>query len=1032
MAESDDVPCLAPEDSLENLGAGVDGGMMSSIFSEAAALAASAGEVGDAGAGALADGATRDEDIIEDAAADDEGDEGSDGTAGASSPDAGGSATDALTADATAHGEDTDGDAAGAGGDVQDQPAAVDTPLSEGDDGEALAADDLADGGGGQEGAEEEEQEAPAAVDTPLSEGEDGEALAADDLADGGGGQEGAEEEEQEAPKEEKQSFPSFLEAQLDDMLAKHTAKHPPPPLDDSPDDDAGVEDTSAEADAGENSHVQAHMGKAELKGASIETEPEAGHVGAQVVQSSPSDRIAKTDGELETAAVKIQALARGKKDRRQLAQLQAGNADEASADGQDGGPVAAASEQGDSNIPADATATDMGRAPSSDDDGARSSDEEGAEEEEGREAEEAVEHAAPVTSEAAYPPQKEETAVVKIQALTRGRRDRQRVQELKGKGKGSSQGTGVGSDDGLPETAGEESAGRDAAAVEENQKEEEDMPRLSFAKPITLKTSPERPAVQPASAAAGCSVPEDVEPDDPLPKLSFAAPIQNVRTDNEGLPAVVGGREEEAEGCEEECGGDVTGEEEKVTFAAAPPQSLDIWMAGCDGDDTMDATRDEEDADDAGEATHEQRASAGNAGGDGGEEEEEEEEEKASTAEALPRRAAHAGLAASSPPNSSPRCESRAVAYVAPSTRVQAADAGGAPMPALSRRAAVEDRIMTGLKEKLQAVEEKVQELQQQLLERLSGAGDICRPGFTFEDEEGEEEAVAALNARVEKLIRMRAQIMLAIEHQKTISSARPPRPPSGAPSGMASPRARLDARALLGDGESNPSSSPFSEHSVAPGGSSARGGSSSKALGSLPRHPAQENRVPPAMKLPSDLSLKPIRGTSRVPPAMFQRNRPPPAATHLYEKYPEEPRAPSREIAVRAPMAVRKTDKAGKAEAVSPRGPIDYDNYNNQIKEDDVHVSFQVLSEQRANKVATRSKGRAASVAAQEREMRLAKEQDVLRNLVRNQTHLETRYAGNKEADRAAKLQRINHGGAAARGGAGARHLFNGSAGF
>jgi hypothetical protein len=69
-------------------------------------------------------------------------------------------------------------------------------------------------------------------------------ALAADDLADRRCGQDGAEEEEQEAPKEEKQSFPSFLEAQLDDMLARHTAKHPPPPLDDSPDDDSSVEGT--------------------------------------------------------------------------------------------------------------------------------------------------------------------------------------------------------------------------------------------------------------------------------------------------------------------------------------------------------------------------------------------------------------------------------------------------------------------------------------------------------------------------------------------------------------------------------------------------------------------------------------------------------------------------------------------------------------------------------------------------------------------------------------------------------------------
>ena len=108
----------------------------------------------------------------------------------------------------------------------------------------------------------------------------------------------------------------------------------------------------------------------------------------------------------------------------------------------------------------------------------------------------------------------------------------------------------------------------------------------------------------------------------------------------------------------------------------------------------------------------------------------------------------------------------------------------------------------MEGLKAKLRAIEDKVQELQQQLLERLSGAGDLDKPGFSFEDAAGEEEAVAALNERVEKLIRMRAQIMLAIEHQKTVSAARPPACLRGA----AWPRARLDARALSCTGGSSP----------------------------------------------------------------------------------------------------------------------------------------------------------------------------------------------------------------------------------
>jgi hypothetical protein len=57
--------------------------------------------------------------------------------------------------------------------------------------------------------------------------------------------------------------------------------------------------------------------------------------------------------------------------------------------------------------------------------------------------------------------------------------------------------------------------------------------------------------------------------------------------------------------------------------------------------------------------------------------------------------------------------------------------------------------------------VEDKVQELQQQLLARLVGGGGFDAAEGEGDDEVGDEEAVAALNDRVAKLLRMRSQIM-------------------------------------------------------------------------------------------------------------------------------------------------------------------------------------------------------------------------------------------------------------------------------
>ena len=168
-----------------------------------------------------------------------------------------------------------------------------------------------------------------------------------------------------------------------------------------------------------------------------------------------------------------------------------------------------------------------------------------------------------------------------------------------------------------------------------------------------------------------------------------------------------------------------------------------------------------------------------------------------------------------------------------------------------------------------------------------------------------------------------------------------------------------------------------------------------------------------------------------------MFQRNKPPPPVTKLYEKYPEEPRAPSREIAPvggsnKVPRKLGKLATHPGMDA-SKEGvhTIDYGVYSGghmgmRAGEEDVKVSFKVLSDQRGSNVANRSHGRAAAIAAQERELRFNKEQGVLNNIVRNQVSLETRYTGlNKEAERAAKLQRINHAPKAA----GGRHggLFN-----
>ena len=1037
-AENNDADAgVMQEDSLEDLGVGADGGVMSLIFSEAAALAAE-------GAEAREDDAT-------------EAPESAAGThAGGSPPGAGkGPESSACAADTNvavheqeedAAGEDSEGDAEGTDGKGMDKDKEAEAGSPEAGSPEAIeegatadgAADELTDGNEEVLPAHANEEDSTAeqvrgeaertqgelgddadrdsGMADPVKEGTDvqaGEAQAepgrepeedVDDFLDG-----------PEAEKEtKKQTFPSFLEAQLDDMLAKHTAKHPPPPPD-GDSDDAGAEPEETSVGAA-NTDTEGLVHPPEQQETPVEA-VDADDATPQMTQIGQAGG-SVGEGDLEAAAVKIQALARGGRDRRQVKDLQRGELLKVPSigvvvdDAAEAGPA-----EGDVNDAGAAGRSDMEEgARSSDDDGGRGSDDE----EQGQAPEE--KEVGQVNDDGAlatYSLQPEEESVVKIQALARGRQDRQRVRHLLEERAGETQldtqhvspdeSAGAQGESGVRGCLAEEQGSyeqqeepgaheQDEEAQEDEQHEEPDLPRLSFAKPIALKTSPARPADQTAPVLASPPA-GDVEPDDPPLKLSFAAPIQNVKRVDEGAPVLSAGGEGEDAVHEGEQDGRAV--EEQVTFAAEPVQPLDIWMAGCDGDETADAGGEEADEDCHGSGIFAKDD------GRGGEEDEEGEQDE---------HVAH--------------CSDRGVggapsplASVSRSPMSDGLRVGGqqsgypdSDSPAISHRAVVEDKIMEGLKEKLRAIEAKVQELQQQLLERLSGAGDHSRPGFSFEDAEGEEEAVAALNERVEKLIRMRAQIMLAIEHQKTITAARPP----SAARGTASPRARLDARALS-SGAASPGA--LSQRSSNQAEQSALG-SSSRRNGSLPRQRMQENKVPPALQLPKDVSLKPIRGTSRVPPAMFQRNKPPPPS-HLYEKYPEEPRVPSREVAMRAPLSVRKASKgkAGKQEAGSPRAPLDYDKYNAQIMDEGVHVSYKVLSD----KVANRTHGRVATVAAQEREMRFAKEQSVLKTLVRNQVQLENRYT--KEADRAAKLQRINHGGAA-RGGA--RHLFNGSGPF
>ena len=85
-------------------------------------------------------------------------------------------------------------------------------------------------------------------------------------------------------------------------------------------------------------------------------------------------------------------------------------------------------------------------------------------------------------------------------------------------------------------------------------------------------------------------------------------------------------------------------------------------------------------------------------------------------------------------------------------------------------------DRITEGLQKKLRAVEDKVQALQQQLLERLCGSnGSMTNTASCLDDEEEDgAEAIALLNERVEKLLRMRTQVIMTaigdLNHSKVI----------------------------------------------------------------------------------------------------------------------------------------------------------------------------------------------------------------------------------------------------------------------
>jgi hypothetical protein len=835
------------------------------------------------------------------------------------------------------------------------------------------------------------------------------------------GGQE-QEEDDAEELVEKRETFPSQLEAMLNTMLATHQEMHPPFVADEDEADEGSAAPAARQLEVdGEQQRDTPNSTEAQESGSAGLEEEQQERVprqdGGSREDGSSADAAAQ-----EAAAVKIQALARGGRDRRRAGQMRGDNAHERGIEGEESSAgVQDANERPGSRA----------RSQSSEDEGARSSDEEGGHfSDEGDDNEEPAvprkeDATAPNAGTGIYPQQGEDAAVTKIQALARGKRARQRVRELRDERGGrreepqdaqdlnaSGEATisvsvapaqapfrkvGQGTEDFDEDSVGATAAAGDAEDAEEE--EEEERPRLSFAKPIELKKwsgadgqpgggvegEQEDPAIHVAAPVPRKEIEEE---EDPPPKLSFAAPVQKVK-------AVAESKEAQAVSSSEDGGEDEYLGEEKVTFGDKPVQSLDVWMADC-ADETMDGERADAEAEG---------------------EEEQDGEEQSDVSDDLTGVEVGAEDRAPPPPQEK---------QVAPSARVEHASGAAAhrdiapalPSPAAAsvHSAVAGDRITQGLQTKLKAVEDKVQELQQQLLDQLSGGG------ILEEGEDGQEEAVAALNERVEKLIRMRAQIMLALEHQKTITAVRPP---SSMRMGTASPRVQ-DARILLPHAAATlpiRHQNEYREDTMSMDWPNAhrrgRGGSNS------PCEPTDSMRVPPPMKLPKDLSLKPIRGTSKVPPAMFQRNKPPPPASKLFEKYPEEPRGESREWAAPASSGVihkppKKSQQHAayiggprvdgtKAGAGSPRA-IDYDSFNAQRREEDVKVSFKVLSDQRGSNVANRSHGRAAAIAAQERELQFAKEQDVLKNLVRNQVNLENRYT--KEVERAAKLQRINHG--------------------
>ena len=892
---------------------------------------------------------------------------------------------------------------------------------------EEAAPEDRSDGPADGEAGEAGEAPPPHAETPPApEEGSDGQAACAEgSQKDEEAGEEG-QGGEAGAAIEKRESFPNQLEAMLNGMLATHNEKHPPFVADTEGAAEGSEGDAAAAGEPGVGGELQCD--EAASAEARVSDSAELAHGEDEDEEAvAMSESQGNADAQ-EAAAVKIQALARGGKDRLYADQLRRDNAREHGPDGEDGAGAQDAERSGSRACTQQSTVDEGAR--SSDDDGMHFSDEE--EDDEPAPAPGAAEatgeHSPPDAG--AYPQQGEDAAVTKIQALARGKRDRQRVREMR-------EDSGAGREElqdelGAPEEAagsvasapvqapcaddnqqdtedldedGAVAHARDAAGKEEEEEEEEEArPRLSFAKPIVLEPNAdgepgcgveggqeeqeeqgEQEEEDPAprlSFAAPINVAappfraqEEEEEEAPPPKLSFAAPAQKVKVAvaSEEAPAV------SANGGEEE---DEYAGEEKVTFGEKPAQSLDVWMADCAGDETM-----EDDEDDDAEVQEEEQR-----------EEDHDHRSHASDADAE----VEAEDRVPPPALETPVASGRVMHVSGAAAHRDSSPALPSPAAAASHSAIAGDRITQGLQTKLKAVEDKVQELQQQLLDHLSGGDDLDA------DEDGQEEAVAALNERVEKLIRMRAQIMLALEHQKTLTAARPP---SSTRMGTASPRVQQDARAL-----------GYRQDAESVGGSSSR--RHVRAGSNSPAEPAVSARVPPPMKLPKDLSLKPIRGTSKVPPAMFQRNKPPPPATKLFEKYPEEPRGVSRELAAPAPIGATykplkkskqyvggpRIDAPLKADAGSPRAAIDYDSYNAQRREEDVKVSFKVLSDQRGSNVANRSHGRAAAIAAQERELRFTKEQDVLKNLVRNQVSLENRYT--KEAERAAKLQRINHG--------------------